>query len=127
MTITRISSFLAIVIIASAFAETSSAQFGPRQGVVGGAILGAIIGDQNNEALAGAAIGGLVGGVAGRAIQNNSYNNFQGGYRYAQPQYYAPARPVYYPQRQIVAPVYGGGFYGGGYGGGYGRRSCGGW
>ncbi len=126
MTITRISSFLAIAMIASIFAETSSAQFGPRQGVVGGAILGAIIGDQNNEALAGAAIGGLVGGVAGRAIQNNSYNNFQGGYRYVQPQqYYVPARPVYYPQQQFVAPVYGGGFGGGFYGGG--RGGCRGW
>ena len=120
MTIARISSFLAIAIIASIFAETSSAQIGPRQGVVAGAILGGIIGDQNNEALAGAAIGGLVGGVAGRAIQNNAYNNYQGGYRYAQPQYYAPARPVYYPQQRVVTPVYGGGFYGG-------RRSCGGW
>ena len=123
MTITRISSFLAIAIIASAFAETSSAQFGPRQGVVGGAIIGAIVGDQNNEALAGAAIGGLVGGVAGRAIQNNSYNRYQGGY--VQPQYYAPARPVYYPQQRVVTPVYGGGYGGGFYGGG--RRSCGGW
>lgn len=123
MTITRISSFLAIAIIACAFAETSSAQFGPRQGVVGGAIIGAIIGDQNNEALAGAAIGGLVGGVAGRAVQNNAYNNYRGGYGYAQPQYYAPARPVYYQQQQFVRPVYSGGFNGGGYG----RRGCGGW
>jgi hypothetical protein len=123
MTITRISSFLAIAIIACTFAKTSSAQFGPRQGVVGGAILGAIIGDQNNEALAGAAIGGLVGGVAGRAIQNNNFNRYQGGYQYVQPQqYYAPARPVYYPQQRIVTPVYGGGFYGGGV-----RRGCGGW
>lgn len=121
MTITRISSFLAIAIIASIFAETSSAQFGPRQGVVGGAIIGAIVGDQNNEALAGAAIGGLVGGVAGRAIQNNSYNNYRAGY-YARPQqYYAPARPVYYTQPRVVTPVYGGGYYGGA------RRSCGGW
>ena len=119
MTITQVSSFLAIAIIASTFAETSSAQIGPRQGVVAGAILGGIIGDQNNEALAGAAIGGLVGGVAGRAIQNNAY---QGGYRYVQPQYYAPARPVYY-QQPIARPVYSGGYYGGGYG----RRSCGGW
>ena len=119
MTITRISSFLAIAVIACTFAETSSAQIGPRQGVVAGAILGGIIGDQNNEALAGAAIGGLVGGVAGRAIQNNSYNRY-----YAQPQYYVPARPVYYPQQRYVAPVYGGGRY---YGGGFGGRSCGGY
>ena len=123
MTITRTIAFLAIAMIASTFAKTSNAQFGPRQGVVGGAILGAIIGDQNNEALAGAAIGGLVGGVAGRAIQNNSFNNYRGGYQHVQPQYYAPARPVYYPQQQFVRPVYGGGFYGGGFGGG----GCRGW
>lgn len=126
MTITRISSFLAIAVIASAFAETSSAQFGPRQGVVGGAIIGAIVGDQNNEAFAGAAIGGLVGGVAGRAIQNNAYNNYRAGYSQAQQQYYAPARPVYYSQPRYVTPAYGGGYGGGFYGGG-GRRSCGGW